>query len=298
MSELLRPDVVAPRPITATTRTIAIIGDPIEHSLTPRIQNLALQEIGANVVNVAFHVTPAHLEQAVRGARALGLLGLMVTIPHKEAVLSLCDELDDSAQAMGAANLLHFHPDGRIVGYSTDGWAALKSLAEEGARVRDARIAILGGGGAARSLAITFAHAGAASIVVLNRTVERAAQIADEISFMGQQARALPLDENTLREVLPQTDLLVNATSVGMHPHDDATPIPTSYLHAGLMVYDIVYNPLETRLLRDAKAAGARIVDGLGMLIYTNVRAVQICANLEISAATMRREALNALAKP
>lgn len=284
-----------PCPINASTRTIAIIGNPIEHSLTPRIQNRALQEIGAGLVNVAFHVAPEHLEQAVKGAQALGLLGLMVTIPHKEAVLALCAELDASAQAMGAANLLHFQNDGRIIGYSTDGWAALKSLAEEGATVRGANLAILGGGGAARSLAITFAHAGAASITLLNRTPERAAHIAGEISCLGQNARALPLDEATLRELLPQTNLLVNATSVGMHPHEDATPVPASCLHADLTVYDIVYNPLATRLLRESKAAGARVVDGLGMLIYTNVRAAQICAGLDISPLTMRREALLAL---
>ncbi len=290
------PDGPVPAPtITSHTATLAIIGDPIDHSLTPRIQNVALRAIGANIVNVAFHVRPSQLERAVRGAQALGLLGLMVTIPHKEAVLALCAELDESAQTMGAANLLHFAPDDRIIGYSTDGWAALKSLAEEGATVRDARVAILGGGGAARSLAITFAHAGARSITILNRTVARAAQIADEISFMGQAAQALPMDDDALGETLRTSDLVVNATSVGMHPHEAVTPVPAICLHAGLTVYDIVYNPLETRLLREARAAGARTVDGLGMLIYTNVRAVQICAGLDISAPLMRREALSAL---
>jgi len=283
--------------ITSHTRTLAIIGDPIEHSLTPRIQNVAFQEIGADVVNVAFRVPPSQLGQAVRGGRSLGLLGLMVTIPHKEAVLPLCDELDESARSMGAANLLHFRSDGKIVAYSTDGWAALESLAEEGAAVRGRRVTILGGGGAARSLALTFASAGAAAITVLNRTVERAQIIADEVAALGPTTQALGLDETTLRATLTDTDLLVNATSVGMHPHADATPVPAAALHKGLTVYDIVYNPLETRLLREAKAAGARVVDGLGMLIYTNVRAAQICADLNIAAATMRAEALRAFAE-
>ncbi|MDQ3814790.1 MAG: shikimate dehydrogenase [Armatimonadota bacterium] len=278
--------------ITSHTRVLAIIGDPIEHSLTPRIQNVALQEIGADVVNVAFHVAPERLEQAVRGAQALGLLGLMVTIPHKEAVIPLCDELDESARTMGAANLLHFRADDQTIGYSTDGWAALESLAEEGANVREARITILGGGGAARSLALTFARAGAAEIVLLNRTPSRAQRIADEVVALGVTAQAASLDENTLRQTLPQTELLVNATSVGMHPHEDDTPVPAAALQAELTVYDIVYNPLETRLLRESKQIGARVVDGLGMLIYTNVRAAHICAGLDISAATMRAEAL------
>ncbi len=284
-------------PITAHTRTLAIIGDPIDHSLTPRIQNAALREIAADIVNVAFHVRPGDLEAAVRGAQSLGLLGLMVTIPHKEAVLRLCDQLDQSARDIGAANLLHFRGDGAVVGYSSDGWAALKSLEEEGAKVEGARVAILGGGGAARSLALTFARAGAQSLVLLNRTVERAAKIADEAASLGIVASAAPLGDEALEKYLADADLLVNATSVGMHPKEEETPVPSRLLRAGQTVYDIVYNPLETRLLREAKAAGATPVDGLGMLVYTNVRAVEICAGLEISAATMRAEALRAFAE-
>jgi shikimate dehydrogenase len=279
---------------SAHTRTIAIIGDPIEHSITPRVQNAALREIGADIVNVAFHVAPENLRNAVRGARALGLLGLMVTIPHKEEVLSLCDSLDESAELMSAANLLHFGE--KIVGYSSDGWAALKSLEEEQVTVGGARILIVGGGGAARSLALTFARAGAASVGIANRTLARAEAIAAETAALCPSFSA-PTDEETLRGILANTDLLVNATSVGMHPHVDATPLAASLLHPGLAVYDIVYNPLETRLLREARAAGARAVDGLGMLLYTNVRAVEICAGLSISPVTLRNEALQALRK-
>ncbi len=278
-------------------KTIAIIGDPIEHSLTPRIQNAALREIGADILNLAFRVRPESLGNAVRGAQALGFLGLMVTIPHKENVLALCDELDVSARDIGAANLLHFRGDGAIVGYSSDGWAAVKSLEEEGAKIEKARIVILGGGGAARSLALTFARAGAQSLVLLNRTVERAARIAEEAASLGISAVAAILDDETLEKHLAAADLIVNATSVGMHPQYDETPIPARFLRAGHTVYDIVYNPLETRLLREAKAAGATPVDGLGMLIYTNVRAVEVCAGLQISAAIMRSEALRAFAE-
>ncbi len=280
--------------ITSKTRQIAIIGEPIEHSLTPRIQNAALREIGADIANVAFRVAPQNLETAVRGAHALGLLGLMVTIPHKENVLALCDELDQSARDMSAANLLHFRGDGKIIGYSSDGWAAVKSLEEEGALVRNSCIAILGGGGAARSLALTFARAGAAKITLLNRTVERAAKIAAEVAGLGIQCLAAPLDETSLETYLADADLIVNSTSVGMHPHESETPLDARFLRAGTTVYDIVYNPLETRLLREAKNAGAKPVDGLGMLIYTNIRAVEICAGLTISASTMRAEALRA----
>jgi shikimate dehydrogenase len=281
-------------PLSSRTRTLAIIGSPIDHSITPRIQNFALREIAADIVNVAFRVEPANLQAAVLGARALGLLGLMVTIPHKEAVLKLCTRLDDSARAMGAANLLHF-AQVEIVGHSTDGWAAIQSLAEEGVSVRGASIAILGGGGAARSLALTFAKHGARHITLLNRSVERATIVAAEVEQSGVSASADSLASCSAPGALDDFGLLVNATSLGMHPREYETPVSAAYLRPGLAVYDIVYNPLETRLLREARAAGARTVDGLGMLIYTNVAAVKICAGLDIAAPTMRAEALRAL---
>jgi shikimate dehydrogenase len=281
--------------ISSKTKTIAIIGDPVEHSITPRIQNAALREIGADIVNIAFRVRPENLRVAVYGARALGMLGLMVTIPHKEAVLELCDELDESAKLMGAANLLHFAPN-KTIGYSSDGWAALKSLEEEGVAFKEARITILGGGGAARSLALTFTRAGAARIAILNRTIARAQTIASEVQTLGVESVAGPLNENSLYEIMSQTDILVNATSIGMHPGENETPLDQKFLHPGLAVYDIVYNPLETRLLRETRARGGQAVDGLGMLIYTNVRAVEVCAGLNASAVTMRIEALKALA--
>lgn len=279
--------------ISAHTRAIAILGDPIEHSITPRIQNVALQEIGADIVNLAFRVAPEKLENAVRGAQSLGFLGLMVTIPHKEAVLPLCDELHESARVMGAANLLHFRADGKIIGHSSDGWAAIKSLEEEGVAVKGRKIAVLGGGGAARSLALTFALEGAAEIVVLNRTVSRAQTIAEEVGKFGVRASAGKISAKMLHDC----EILINATSVGMTPNIDSTPLEKALLKPQIAVYDIVYNPLETRLLREAREVGAKAVDGLGMLIYTNVYAVQVCAGLQISAATMRAEALRALSR-
>jgi len=293
----MQPTALAGWKPTSHTRTIAIIGNPIEHSLTPRLQNTALRAAGADIVNVAFRVPPSHLKGAVLGARDLGFLGLMVTIPHKEAVLELCDELDSSAELIGAANLLEFKPDGRIVGHSSDGWAALRSLEEEGVDFAGKRVVILGGGGAARSLALTFARAGAAGLRILNRSVARAQKIAAEVERLQVSAIPAGNDPTEIQDALRVADLLVNATSVGMTPDIGQTPLPREYLRAGLAVYDIVYNPLETRLLSEARAAGARAVDGLGMLIYTNVYAVKVCADLDISAELMRDEALRAFAE-
>ena len=279
--------------ISTRTRALAILGDPIEHSITPRIQNVALQETGADLVNLAFRVAPHDLETAVRGAQALGFLALMITIPHKEAAMGLCDEWHSSARVMGAANLLEFRADGKIIGHSSDGWAALQSLQEENVTIKNQRVAIIGGGGAARSLALTFALEGAAHISVLNRTLSRAEIIAEEIEKLGVEASAGNLNE----DLLQNADLLVNSTSVGMTPNTLETPVPKSLLRREMAVYDIVYNPLETRFLREAREAGCKVIDGLGMLIYTNVYAAQVCAGVEISAQTMREEALRGLAE-
>ena len=285
--------------ISAHTHTLAIIGDPIEHSLTPRIQNAAwraLREDSA-FVNVAFRVCSSHLATAVFGARSLGFLGLMVTIPHKEAVLSLCDELHPSAKILGAANLLEFRADGAIVGHSSDGWAMLESLREENVEVVGKKVTILGGGGAARSLALTLADAGVKSITILNRTLERAQIIADEVEKHGVAVCADGLEREQLGHACENTDLLINTTSVGMTPEIHTTPINQNLLRPSCAVYDIVYNPLETRLLREARAIGARGVDGLGMLIHTNVYAARVCAHREISAPVMRDEAMRAFAE-
>ena len=280
--------------ISAHTRTLAIIGDPIEHSLTPRIQNAAWRALGedCDFVNVAFRVSPAQLATAVFGARSLGFLGLMVTIPHKEAVLSLCDELHSSAQLLGAANLLEFRDDGAIVGHSSDGWAMLESLREENVEVAGKDVLILGGGGAARSLALTLAGAGVSGITILNRTLERAQIIAAEVEKHGVVTCAGSLERDQIKTFTARADLIINTTSLGMTPDVDSTPLGKNLLRADCAVYDIVYNPLETRLLREARAVGARGVDGLGMLIHTNVYAARVCAGREISATVMREEAM------
>ncbi len=284
-------------PISSQTRVLAIIGDPIEHSISPRIQNAAWQKLGTDHVLIACRVAPKKLQSVIQGARDLGFLGLMVTIPHKERVLDLCDELDVSARDVGAANLLHFRADGKIVGYSTDGWAAIQDLEAHGMTLQNRTVAILGAGGAARSLALNFARQGVAQIRVLNRTIERAQKIAAEVAALGVACVAVGSDQTSLRDHLRDADLLVNATSIGMSPRVDETPVPQELLRPNLAVYDIVYNPLQTRLLREAREVGATAIDGLGMLIGTNVRAAQICVETSLSWAVMRREALLVLSE-
>jgi len=267
--------------IDAKTRLIALIGDPVEHSLTPRIQNAALQRLGVNVRNLAFRVAPENLRGALQGFKAIGVLGVMVTIPHKEAAFRLADDADNFARLMGSANLLVLR-EGRFIAYSTDGDAASRSLKEAGIDLRGKRIALVGTGGAGRALAFQFALEGAAELRLFNRTPERARRLAQELRRKLQftTVSVFPHEPQTLRQQLSDCDLLVNATSVGMHPNEDETPVPADALHRDLTVLDIVYNPVQTRLLREAKRKGCRVIDGVPMLVYTNERALALCLGI------------------
>ena len=282
--------------INAATKFIALIGDPIEHSMTPIIQNAALEQLNVNVRNIAFRVTPDKLEDAVRGARALGILGLMVTIPHKEAIVRIADELDSLATLIGSANLIHFTDDG-IKAYNTDGYGASQSLKDAGVSVQGKTVVIIGAGGAGRCLCFQMALDGAAQIHLFNRTPARAERVAAEVrgKLNYEAITPHPLDDEQLRATLAHAQVLINATSVGMHPNEDATPVPLDALHANLTVFDIVYNPLETKLLKSARAVGAKTVDGVGMLVYTNVRAVEVCIGVTPSFELMRSKCIEEL---
>ncbi len=278
--------------LDARTRVLALMGAPVSHSVSPRAQSFALSRRDVNAVCLAFEIAPEKLVAAVRGARTLGMCGVMVTIPHKEAVLSGCDELHPSAQLVGAANFLEFRADGKICGHSSDGWAALRSLRDKGVTVRGKRIAILGGGGSARTLALTFANAGAASVALYNRTVDRAQRIADEVQesmHITSFARALPVYD------LKDADIIVNTTSIGMTPDEKSSPLEASAIEPHHTVFDIVYNPLETRLLREARRRGAQIVNGLDMVLWTNVYAAKIAFDVDLDIEDLRDSAWRAL---
>ncbi len=270
--------------IDARTKIIALVGDPIEHSLTPQIQNAALKRLGLNVRNIAFRVPKGFLRDVIIGFKVAGVLGVMVTIPHKEDAFRLADERDQFAQLMGSANLLVFK-DGKIIAYSTDGYAASRTLKEVGIDLKGKRIAIVGTGGAGRALAFQFALEGAAELVLFNRTLERAERLESELKqkLKFKAVKALGPRPSSLVSELRRCDLLVNATSVGMHPNEGETPVPPEALHKGLVVFDIVYNPVQTRLLKEAKRIGCKTVDGVPMLVYTNEKALELCLGVAVT---------------
>jgi len=278
---------ISARPtVSGATRLAGVIGSPVRHSLSPALHNAAYEACGLDWVYVALEVAPDAAAQAFAGMRALGIAGLSVTMPHKEAAFAAVDELSPSARAMRAVNCVHLR-DGVLVGHNTDGDGFVDSLrADASLDPKGLRVAVVGAGGAARSVVEALARNGAAAVTVVNRTVSRAeeaAALAGAVGGVGQ-----PAD-------IADADLVVNATSIGMG--SDELPLDPTLLRKGHVVADLVYHPLDTALLRAARERGARSVDGLGMLVHQAARQFTIWTGLEAPVAAMRAAAEAELAR-
>jgi len=281
--------------VNGKTRVCAIIGDPVEHSLSPMMHNAAFKKLGLNLVYVAFTVTPTKLKTALLGAKSLGLRGLNVTMPHKNAVISHLDAVDSTAKAIGAVNTV-LNNQGKLIGYNTDGRGAMIALQENGVYPTEKKMVLLGAGGAAKAIAYQAAQ-DVDELVILNRTPEKAKKLAEALKSFGAKVKGGTLSSEVLKQELPTTDILVNATSAGMHPDVDSSPVPSDLLHSNLSVMDIIYNPLATRLLKDAKSVGAKVVSGIEMLLYQGAVAFEIWTNCPAPVEVMREAALNELEK-
>lgn len=250
--------------ISGATRVAAVIGSPVHHSLSPALHNAAFAQLGIDWVYVALHVEQGDGRRAVEAMRTLGLGGMSVTMPHKEAVALAVDELDPAAAALRSVNTVVPGPDGTLVGHSTDGAGFVASLLEEGHTVAGRTVCVIGAGGAARSIVDALARAGAVQVAVLNRTASTAEEAASLAGSVGRVA----VSASEARDA----DIVVNTTPVGMggsgSPATDALPLDPQLLRAGQVVADIVYHPRRTALLVAAAAAGAATVEGLGMLVH------------------------------
>ena len=280
------------------TKVCGIIGDPIEHTVSPQMHNAAFAKMGIDYLYIPFRVRKEGLGKAIEGMRALNIRGLNVTIPHKVAVIPFLDELDPLAEKIGAVNTI-VNEDGVLKGYNTDATGFLQALLERGTEPRGKNMVILGAGGASRAISFILAE-GDAHLVILNRLLELdwAEELAHRLSqTFNQEVKALKLDEENLAMVLDRADILVNATSVGMSPNIDETPVPAKLLKPGLVVFDIVYNPIKTRLLREAEAAGAKTINGVDMLVWQGASSVEMWTGLREPIELMREEAIKGLQK-
>ncbi|MCD4816735.1 MAG: shikimate dehydrogenase [Methanosarcinales archaeon] len=256
----------------------AVFGDPVEHSLSPVMHNAAYKALGMDCEYHKFRVTLDDLEGAIKGARAMGFGGLNLTIPLKEKALGIV-EPDPMAQAIGAVNTIEFSGDdiAGIIGHNTDGIGAVKALAASGVDIPGSRVLILGAGGAARAVAYQLAKDGA-RVTIANRTLRKAQELAGNVRSVGN-ANGTGLEE--LPKLTADADIIINTTSVGMHPDTDRTLVTADMMHTGQVIFDIVYSPLETRLLREAKKAGAVTIDGIKMLVLQGAESFRIWTGIE-----------------
>ncbi len=282
--------------IDGRTRLVAIFGDPIDHTLSPAIQNAAFEHLGLNLVYVPFHVRPADLKAAVSSIRTLGFIGANITIPHKERVMRSLDDVHVHAKDVGAVNTV-VNKKGRLIGYNTDGAGYLLSLREEtGFSVRGKKVVILGAGGASRAIFHALLDARPASVVISNRTPKRAADLAREFAkrFKNTVIRTVPFKKGPLREEAQSADLLVNTTSLGM-TGQARLDFPVESLPKGAVVSDIVYRPLETVLLKKARSRGLKTHDGLSMLVRQGSIGFELWTGKKAPVELMRKAAKKAL---
>ncbi len=269
---------------------VGLIGDAVRGSLSPRIHNAAFAALRLNWRYVAFPVTRDRLADALRGLSALGIAGANVTVPHKEASLAYLDDTTEEARAIGAVNTIQITGQ-RLIGHNTDGGGLLDALRTDGgASIPGARAVIVGAGGAARAAAFALAGAGAAAVTIANRNWDRAAALGDVVrrAFSRCVVDAAPLDGEGVAAALREASLLVQATTLGGGAERSISPVAADALHPGLLVMDMIYEPRETVLLREARARGCRTLGGLSMLVYQGARAFEIWTGRAAPVAVMR----------
>ena len=285
--------------INGKTELFALLGCPVSHSLSPIMQNAALSYIGLDARYMAFDVKPEALSQTVRGLLHLGVAGINLTIPHKESVVGSMDELSITAAAVKAVNTVAIDGD-RMIGHNTDVPGILRALTEDAGRdISGERYAVLGAGGAARAVVYALLIGGAAKVYIVNRTVSRAEEVClDFEAVAGGRLHSLSLsDINVLAGCI---DCLINTTSAGMDKNADLSPMDAcgyDIIKKGMLVYDLIYAPSPTVLLRKAAERGASVMDGLGMLIYQGAESMKIWLDREAPVKAMKQSLLNYLGR-
>lgn len=280
--------------VSGKSRICGIIGDPIEHTISPVMQNAAFKELDLDYIYVPFKVKAEDLGTAIQGMRALGIRGLNVTIPHKVASIQHLDEIDGLAHNIGAVNTI-VNTDGVLKGFNTDASGFLCALAAENVKPEGKNIIIIGAGGAARAIAFILADKNA-NLTIINRHLDKAEDISGRIiSLFRREVKALELNTVNLETALSEVDMLINTTNLGMTPAINETPIPARLLKPGLVVVDIIYNPLQTRLLNEAREQGAKVISGIEMLVWQGAAAFELWTGKEAPVEIMKKALVSAL---
>ncbi|MCX7793234.1 MAG: shikimate dehydrogenase [Thermodesulfovibrionales bacterium] len=265
--------------ITGKTKITGLIGYPVEHSLSPLMHNRAFHTLGLDYCYVTFPVEPSRLEDAVKGIRALGLKGVNVTVPHKEAVIKFLDSIDDEAAEIGAVNTI-VNKEGLLLGYNTDGKGFMASLNENFVTVKGRRVFLVGAGGAAKAVAYYLSKE-AEEVLVYDIDTRKAEALAEGLK------KNVKVSENN--SAIKDADIIINATPLGLKP-DDPAPVETSLLRKGQVVCDLIYK--KTKLLKEAELRGCLAIDGLGMLLWQGVFAFELWTGIKPPVEIMRKALL------
>lgn len=272
--------------LSSKTKICLVIGDPIEHSLSPQMHNSAYKSLGldSNFVYLAAQVKVAKIKKVVEAMQALNIRGISCTIPHKVEILKYLKNIDPIAKKIGAVNTL-VNTGNKIIGYNTD-WLGVLTPLKVVKNIKGKKVALLGAGGAARAAAYGITHEGG-KLTIYNRNVDKAETLAKEFKC---EARGL----SELKQV-KDAEIVINSTPLGMMPNLEESPLPKEFIQKNQIIFDIVYNPLETKLIKDAKSKGARVILGLEMLLYQGVVQFELYTGQKAPVAVMRKTLLQCL---
>lgn len=275
--------------ITAKTKLLGLIGYPATYSLSPVMHNAAFKRLGLDYIYVVFSVQDVHLKKAVEGLKAINFIGANVTIPHKETIREYLDEVSKEAELMGAVNTIK-NVEGKLWGYNTDGYGFIKSLKERsGISLKNKKIFILGAGGAAKAVALSLAVEEVSDIVITDKLKEKAISLSGYLEEkVSCRSVAISLEDVDIGEKINNADIIINATPIGMKKEDPLL-INIKHLRENQIIYDLVYSPLETLLLKEAKELKLKTINGLEMLLYQGAKSFEIWTGKNAPINTMRR---------
>ena len=277
---------------------LGIIGYPIGHSISPLFQQAALDHLAIDAAYRAYQVAPEEVGDFVQGLRSSDVLGINVTVPHKETVIPHLDEVDEWAASAGAVNTI-VNRDGRLTGHNTDGSGFLRALQEVGGLdPAGRRVLVLGAGGAARGVVLALVRQGVGHLTIANRTLQRAQRLAELANSGGVEADSVGLTQDSLDGAASVADLIVNCTSLGMShgPDESGSPLSRQQIPSTTLVNDLVYNPLETPLLQEATMAGAKCLGGIHMLVYQGANSFEMWTGQPAPVNVMLEAATRAMA--
>ena len=280
------------------SKIVGLVGYPVSHSISPQMHNAAFKELELDYTYQLFEIKPEKLKEFVESMRTQNIAGVNVTIPHKEAVIPLLSEISKEAKLIGAVNTI-LNQNGRLIGFNTDGAGFIESLKSDGGvDPKGKKVVLLGAGGGAKAVAVTLCQAGIKSLAVTDILPERSSLLVKQLeSNFKLEILAHPVDCPGLKAAIEKGDILINATPVGMHPKTDENPLKVkAKIPSSALVCDLIYNPPETRFLKEAKAQGCRTLNGLGMLVRQGALAFKIWTGQEPPIEVMRQAARTALA--